>query len=49
MQDFDRKAHSDRMHGSLTDWSMLLGRLFLLMNGGGRWSIDSILHKRMNQ
>ena len=28
------------MHGSRTDWAMLLGSLFLLIKGGGRWSVD---------
>lgn len=30
----------EMMHGSRTDWSMLLGSIFLLINGGGRWSVD---------
>jgi putative oxidoreductase len=28
------------LHGSRTDWSMLLGSIFLLIKGGGRWSVD---------
>jgi uncharacterized membrane protein YphA (DoxX/SURF4 family) len=28
------------MHESRTDWSMLLGSIFLLIKGGGRWSLD---------
>lgn len=28
------------LHGSRTDWAMLLGSLFLLFKGGGRWSVD---------
>ena len=27
-------------HEARTDWSMLLGSLFLLIAGGGRWSLD---------
>lgn len=27
-------------HESRTDWSMLLGSIFLLIEGGGRWSVD---------
>ena len=46
---FIEKGFWELMHGSRTDWSMLLGSLFLLMNGGGRWSIDSILLKNANQ
>ncbi|MBX2962391.1 MAG: DoxX family protein [Cyclobacteriaceae bacterium] len=30
----------EMMHGSRTDWSMLLGSIFLLIRGGGCWSID---------
>lgn len=33
----------EMMHGSRTDWSMLLGSVFLLIKGGGRWSIDQRL------
>lgn len=28
------------MHGSRTDWSMLMGAVFLLVKGGGKWSVD---------
>lgn len=28
------------LHGSRTDWAMLLGIIFLLIKGGGRWSLD---------
>lgn len=30
----------EMMHGSRTDWAMLLGSIFLLLKGGGKWSID---------
>ena len=30
-------------HDSRTDWAMLLGSLFLLVQGGGRWSVDYLL------
>lgn len=33
------------MHESRTDWSMLLGSIFLLIRGGGRWSFDGSLFK----
>jgi uncharacterized membrane protein YphA (DoxX/SURF4 family) len=29
-------------HDGRTDWSMLLGLLFLLAVGGGRWSFDAM-------
>lgn len=31
------------LHGSRTDWAMLLGSIFLLITGGGNWSIDKTL------
>jgi uncharacterized membrane protein YphA (DoxX/SURF4 family) len=33
-------------HEARTDWSMLLGALFLLIVGGGPWSLDAWLHRR---
>ena len=33
------------MHGSRTDWAMLLGSLFLIIQGGGKWSVDNKIHK----
>lgn len=30
-------------HAARTDWSMLLGSLFLLLRGGGRCSLDAVL------
>lgn len=33
----------EMMHGSRTDWSMLLGSIFLLIKGGGKWSADQAL------
>jgi uncharacterized membrane protein YphA (DoxX/SURF4 family) len=34
------------VHEGRADWSMLLGSLFLLIAGGGRWSIDAWLESR---
>lgn len=31
------------MHASRTDWAMLLGSLFLLIKGSGRWSFDELI------
>ncbi|AIM37827.1 MULTISPECIES: DoxX family protein [Bacteroidota] len=31
------------LHGSRTDWAMLLGSMFLLIKGAGNWSIDKIV------
>lgn len=36
----------EMMHGSRTDWSMLLGSLFLLIKGSGKWSVDQSLQSR---
>jgi uncharacterized membrane protein YphA (DoxX/SURF4 family) len=33
----------EMLHGSRTDWAMLLGSIFLLINGGGFWSLDNRL------
>jgi uncharacterized membrane protein YphA (DoxX/SURF4 family) len=34
------KGFWEMMHGSRTDWAMLLGGIFLLINGGGAYSLD---------
>lgn len=34
------KGFWEMLHGSRTDWAMLLGSMFLLIKGGGRWSVD---------
>jgi len=39
------KGFWEMMHGSRTDWSMLLGNVFLLIKGGGYWSLDNELNK----
>ena len=33
------------MHGSRTDFAMLLGSLFLIIKGGGLWSVDKAISK----
>ena len=30
----------EMMHASRTDWAMLLGSIYLIINGGGKWSLD---------
>ncbi|MFO7998284.1 MAG: DoxX family protein [Bacteroidales bacterium] len=30
----------EMLHAARTDWAMLLGSLFLLIKGGGNWSVD---------
>ncbi|MBP1222365.1 DoxX family protein [Flavobacterium sp. 1355] len=39
------KGFWEMMHGSRTDWAMLLGSIFLLIKGGGFWSADKTLIK----
>lgn len=34
------------LHDSRTDWAMLLGSVFLIIKGGGKWSIDYLLSKK---
>ncbi|MEX2568487.1 MAG: DoxX family protein [Cyclobacteriaceae bacterium] len=31
------------MHGSRTDWAMLLGSIFLIIKGSGKWAVDHLL------
>ena len=38
------KGFWEMMHGSRTDWSMLLANIFLLIKGGGYWSVDNKLY-----
>jgi uncharacterized membrane protein YphA (DoxX/SURF4 family) len=35
------KGFWEMLHGSRTDWAMLLASIFLLIKGGGRWSLDN--------
>jgi putative oxidoreductase len=43
---FANHGFLELMHGSRTDWSMLLGSLFLLIKGGGKWSVDSLIQQQ---
>lgn len=38
------KGFWELLHGSRTDWSMLLGSIFLLIKGAGYWSFDNKLN-----
>lgn len=40
---FDNEGFWAMLHGSRTDWAMLLGSIFLLIRGGGKWSADLAL------
>ncbi|MFZ1692621.1 MAG: DoxX family protein, partial [Flavobacteriales bacterium] len=35
------------MHGSRTDWAMLLGSIYLIIEGGGKWSADRSLSNKL--
>jgi putative oxidoreductase len=35
------------MHESRTDFAMLLGACYLLMSGSGRWSLDSMINRKI--
>lgn len=39
----------DMAHEARTDWAMLLGLLFILVAGPGRWSVDAVLARRLRQ
>ena len=36
----------EMLHGSRTDWSMLLGSIYLMIKGGGKWSADREISKK---
>ncbi len=46
MQILSDKGVWQMLHDSRTDWSMLLGSIFLIIKGGGNWSLDKKLWKR---
>jgi putative oxidoreductase len=35
------------LHDSRTDWAMLLACIFLVIKGGGKWSVDGLIQKRL--
>lgn len=39
----------EMMHASRTDWAMLLGSMFLIIKGGGRYSLDWLILNRKNE
>lgn len=45
VQLFADKGFWGMLHDSRTDWAMLLGCIFLLIEGGGKWSMDRKLMK----
>lgn len=45
VRELSRYGFWSMAHASRNDWSMLMGSLFLLFVGGGRWSLDLKLWK----
>lgn len=45
VQDLDAYGFWSMAHEARTDWSMLLGSLFLLIAGAGSWSLDAVLQR----
>ena len=43
---FSRYGFWSMLHEGRADFTMLLGSLYLLIDGGGRWSIDAMLANR---
>ncbi len=43
---FQKEGFWGMLHGSRTDWAMLLGSIFLIIKGGGKWSIDRTISKK---
>ncbi|WP_026710264.1 DoxX family protein [Flavobacterium filum] len=43
---FLEKGFWELLHGSRTDWSMLLGSIFLVIKGSGYWSVDAKIMKK---
>lgn len=46
LRELDRYGFWSFAHETRTDWAMLLGALFVLLSGAGRWSIDARLAAR---
>jgi putative oxidoreductase len=38
----------EMLHGSRTDWAMILGSIFLLIEGSGKWSFDKKIQLEKN-
>lgn len=46
---FANSGFWEMMHSSRTDWAMLIGSLFLIIRGGGKFSLDWLLLNRKNE
>lgn len=45
LRDLDRYGFLSFTHETRTDWAMLMGALFMLLSGSGRWSLDEKLRR----
>lgn len=43
LRDLDRYGILSFTHETRTDWAMLMGAIFMLLSGSGRWSLDDRL------
>lgn len=43
---FAKEGFWEMLHGSRTDWAMLLGSIFLIIKGGGLYSLDNRLSEK---
>lgn len=48
LRKLDQYGFWSMAHESRTDWAMLLGSLFLIVAGGGRWSLDARIASRIH-
>lgn len=46
LRDLSRYGFWSFTHESRTDWAMLMGALYLLAVGGGRWSFDYFIYQK---
>ncbi len=49
LRELDRYGFLSFTHETRTDWAMLMGAIFLLLSGSGRWSMDARLHRADDQ
>jgi uncharacterized membrane protein YphA (DoxX/SURF4 family) len=43
LRNLDRYGFWSFSHETRTDWAMLLGAIYVMLAGGGRWSVDKRL------
>ena len=45
LRELDRYGFLSFTHETRTDWAMLMGAIFMLLSGSGRWSLDERLRR----